>query len=184
VVSDDTHAAGGVATADWLVVTFGSGDFSAIGTGARTSDVDDGLFPGLECRDNSASPSSYLHTLPDDDDDVTTLFSPHSTAPGGSAPGDSCGREDFDGVNRRVTHARLHVHSQSENDDDGPADTRTIKELLGPMSQHEDAACVDDGVDVRAGGGVDTGIGVGVSLGVGLRVILVMTFSRLTSFDS
>jgi len=117
VVADDTHAAGGVAAADWLAATFGGGDFNASGTGARASDVDDSHFSGLEGRENSASPSSYVRTLPDDDD-VTPLLSPHNAAPGGSSSG-----EDFESVDRDVTHARLHVATQSDDDDDGPADT-------------------------------------------------------------
>ena len=68
-------------------LSFSSGDFNAGGTGARAGDVDDGLFPGLEGRDNSASPSSYRHTLPDNDDHVIPLFSHHNAVPGGS--GDS-----------------------------------------------------------------------------------------------
>jgi len=86
--------------------------------GARASDVDDNHFSGLEGRANSVSPSSYLHTLPDDDDDVTAILSPRNAALGGSSGG-----EDFDGADRGVTHARLHVDTQSDDDDDSPADT-------------------------------------------------------------
>jgi len=85
VVADDTLAAGGVAAADWLAATFSGGDLNAIGTGACASDVNDGLFPGLEGRDNIASPSSCLRTLPDDDDDITPLLSPYNATPGGSS---------------------------------------------------------------------------------------------------
>jgi len=79
VVADDTRAAAGVAAAEWLAVTFGGGNPNASSTGTRTSDVDDGHFPGLEGRENGISPSSYLHTLPDDDDEddqTSTLFFP------------------------------------------------------------------------------------------------------------
>jgi len=117
VVADDTHAAGGIAAADWLAATFGGGDFNASGTGARASDVDDGHFSGLEGRDNSASPSSYVHTLPDDDD-ATPLLSPHNATPGGSGSG-----KDFESIDRGVTPARLHVATQSDEDDDSPVDT-------------------------------------------------------------
>ena len=48
MVADDTNAAGGVAAADWLATTFSSGDFNASFTGARASDVDDGLSPALK----------------------------------------------------------------------------------------------------------------------------------------
>jgi len=65
------------------------GDFNTSGTGARASEVDDGLFPGLEGRDNSASTSSYLHILPDDH--VKPLLSFHNATPDGSGGG-----EDFD----------------------------------------------------------------------------------------
>jgi len=79
------------------------------------------------------------------------------------------GGEDFDGVDCGVTHARLHVDTQSDDDDDSPADT--IEELFGLISQREDAGCIDDGVDVSVGVGVDARVGVGVSgLGVSLGV--------------
>jgi hypothetical protein len=97
VVADDTHTAGGFAAADWPAANFGSGGFNASGTGARAGDVDDGHFPGLEGRDNSGSPSNYLYSLPDDDDDFTPLISPHNAAPGGSG-GD-------DGVDRGIIYA-------------------------------------------------------------------------------
>jgi len=38
-----------------------------------------------------------------------------------------------------------------------------IEEILGPISQREDAGCVDDGVDVSVGVGVGARVGVGVS---------------------
>jgi len=60
VVADGTHTAGGVAAAEWLAAALGGGDVNAGGPGARNSAVDDGLCPGSECRDTSASPSSYL----------------------------------------------------------------------------------------------------------------------------
>ena len=124
-------------------------------------------------------PSSYLHLLPDDDDDLTPLLSPHNAAPGGSG-GD-------DGVRRGVTHTRLHEDTQSDDDDDGPADT--IEELLGLISQRKDTGCDDDGVDVSVGVGVGARVGVGVScLGVCLEVCLgvglVVDFPPPTSIDS
>jgi len=57
------HAVGGVAAADWLAATLGGGDVNAGGADVRTSDLDNGLFPGFEVRDISASPWSYLLTL-------------------------------------------------------------------------------------------------------------------------
>ena len=62
----------------WVTwATFSRGSNAASGTGARASDVDDGHIPGLEGRANSVSPSSYLHTLPDDHLMMTSiLFSP------------------------------------------------------------------------------------------------------------
>jgi len=92
-----------------------------------------------------------------------------------------------DGVDRGVTHARLHNDTQSGDDDDGPVDT--IKVLLGPISQRKDAGCDDDGVDVSAGVCVGTCVGVGVSslgvsLGVCLGVGLVVDSQSPTSFDS
>jgi len=115
-------------------------------------------------------------------DDVTPLLSPHNAAPGGSGGG-----KDFDGVDRGLTHARLHVATQSDDDDDGPADI--LEAILGHMSQCEDVGCVDDGVDVSVGVGVGAGVGVGVSglgvsLGVGLGVSLVLAFPALTSLGS
>ena len=62
-------------------------------------------------------------------------------------------------------------HTQIDYDDDGPADT--IEELLGPISQREDAGCIDDWVDVSIGVGVGARVGAGVSgLGVGLGASL------------
>jgi len=83
VVADGTHAASDVTAAEWLAATLAGGDVNAGGTGALTSDVDDGHFPGLE-GDNSARRSSHLHTLPDNHDDLTPLLSPHNAIPGGS----------------------------------------------------------------------------------------------------
>ena len=114
--------------------------------------------------------------------------------PGLETLGGSSGGEysKFDGVDRGVNHARLHVDTQSNNDDDSPTDT--IEEFLGPISQCEDAGYIDDGVDVSAGVGVDARVGVGVSgLGVSLcvdiRVDLVVAlppsqFSRLLGSPS
>ena len=48
VVADSTHAASGVAATEWLAATLGGGDVNAGGTGARTSAVKDGQFPGFE----------------------------------------------------------------------------------------------------------------------------------------
>jgi len=72
VVADGTHAAGGVAAAEWLAATLGGGDVNAGGPGARNSAVVNGVCPGSEGRDTSASPSSYLLTVHDNDD----FFSP------------------------------------------------------------------------------------------------------------
>jgi len=58
VVADGTHSAGCVAPAEWLAATVGGGDVNAGGPGARTSAVDDGLCPGSEGRDTSASPAT------------------------------------------------------------------------------------------------------------------------------
>jgi len=41
MVDDGTHAAGGVATAEWLAATLGGGDVAAGGAGARNSTYDD-----------------------------------------------------------------------------------------------------------------------------------------------
>ena len=184
VVADDIHAASSVSADDWLAATvsFSSGDFNAGGTSARAGNVDDGLFPSLAGRDKSASPSSYLHTLPDDDDDITPLLSHHNAASGGSGSG-----EFFDGVDCGVTQARLHVDTHSDDNDHGPADV--LEELLGHMSQREDVDCVDDRVDVSVGVSIVTCVGVGVSglgvsLGVGLGVGLVVAPPPLTSLDS
>jgi len=60
------------------------------GTGVRTSAVDDGLCTSFEGRDTSASPSSYLLTMHDDDVDANPLLSLQSAAPGGSGDGEDC----------------------------------------------------------------------------------------------
>jgi len=168
VVADDTHAAGCVAAVDWLTANYSSGGFNASGTDARASDVDDGHFPGLQCCENSVSLSRYLHPLPDNDDDYTSLLCPHNAAPSG--------RGGDDGVDRGFTHACLHDDTQSDDDDDCPVDT--IKELLGPISQREDVGCDDNAVDVSVGVCVGARVGLdvsglsvslGVGLGVGLR---------------
>ena len=52
------------------------------------SALDDGLCPSSESRDTSASPSSYLLTVHDDDNDVTPLFSLQNATPGGSSDGE------------------------------------------------------------------------------------------------
>jgi len=64
--------------------------------------MDDGLCLGSAGRGNSASPSSYLLTVHDDDDFVTHLLSIQNASHGGSSNGEDC-----DGVDRGVTHARL-----------------------------------------------------------------------------
>ena len=65
--------AGGVAAAEWLAATLGGGDVNVGGPGTRTSAVDYGLCPGFEGRGTSASPSSYLLTVHDDDDHPSSL---------------------------------------------------------------------------------------------------------------
>jgi len=123
--------------------------------------------PGFAGRDISASPSSYLLTLYDNDDDIAPLLSLYSPAPGGS--GDD---EGLDNVHRGVTHACLHDDPQSDDDDDEPEDT--IAKLLGPLSQREpeDAGCDDDGMNFSVGVGVGAVVVVGVSgQGVSLSVV-------------
>jgi len=88
VVADGTHAAGGVAAAEWLAATLGCGDDNAGGTGACTSAVDDGCCPGFEGLDISGSPSSYLLTVHDDDVDITPFLSLQNAALGGSGDGE------------------------------------------------------------------------------------------------
>jgi len=112
--------------------------------------------------------------LHDDDDDVTPLLSLQNATPGGSSDSEDC-----DSVDRGVDYARLHDDAQS---DDGQADTLT--EMLGSVSQREDAGCDDDGVDVSVGVGDGAVVGVGVSLGVRLGVGLVVAFPPLTSLYS
>jgi len=75
--------------------------------------MDDRLCPGSAGRGNSTSPSSYLLTVHDDDDDVTPLLSIQNASPGGSSNGEDC-----DGVDRGVIHARLYDDTQSDDDDD------------------------------------------------------------------
>jgi len=181
VVADGTHAAGGIAAAEWLAATLGGADVNAGGAGACTSAVDDGLCPGFEGRDTSASPSSYLLKVHDDDADVTPLLSLQNNAPGS---GDG---EDCDGVDRGVTHAHLHDDAPSDDDDDDLADI--LEAILGHVGQCEDAGYDDDGVDVSVGVGVDAVVGIGVNgrgviLGVGLGVSLVVAFPPLASLDS
>ena len=71
VVVDGTHAAGGVAAAEWLAVTLGGGDVNAGYPGASNSAVNDGPCPGSEGRGNSASPSNSLLTVHNDDYNIT-----------------------------------------------------------------------------------------------------------------
>jgi len=182
VVVHDTHAAGGVAAAEWLATTLGGGEVNAGGPGARASAVDDGLCPGSEGRDTSASLSSYLLTVHDDDDDVTPFLSLQNAAPGSSG-----GSVDCDGVDRGVSHARLYVVAQSDGDDDDSADI--LEGIFGRVGRHEDASYDDDGVDVSAG--IDVGVvvdggvnGQSVSLCVGLVVGLVVGSPPLISLDS
>jgi len=182
VVADGTHAAGGVAAAEWLATTLGGGDVTAGGAGARNSAVLDGLCPGSGGPDTSPSPSSYLLTVHDNDDDVTPLLSLQNAAPGGSGDGEDC-----DGVDRGVTHARLYDDAQGDDDDDEPANV--LEAILGHVGQHEDTGCHDDGADsgvgVDVGAVVDVGVhGQGVNLGVGLGVGLVVGFPPLNSLDS
>jgi len=77
---------------------------------ARTSAVDDGLCPGFEGRDTSASPSSYLLIVHYDDDEVTSLVSLQNNALNGSGDGEDC-----DGVERGITHDRLHDDAHSDH---------------------------------------------------------------------
>jgi len=155
VVAAGTHAASGVAAAAWLAATFGGGEVKAGGPGARSSAVVDGLCPGSEGGDTSASPSSYLLTVHDDDDDVTPLLSLQNAAVSGSSDGKDC-----DGVDRCVTHALLYDDAQSDDDDDDMADI--FEAILGRVGQREDAGFDDDGVDVSVG--VDDGVVVGVGV--------------------
>ena len=182
VVANDTHAAGGVAAAEWLTATLGGGEVNTGCPGARASAVDDGLCPGSEARDTSPRPSSYLLTVHDDDDDVTPFLSLQNAAPGSSG-----GSVDCDGVDRGVSHARLYVVAQSDGDDDDSADI--LEGIFGRVGRHEDASYDDDGVDVSAG--IDVGVvvdggvnGQSVSLCVGLVVGLVVGSPPLISLDS
>jgi len=131
VVVDGTHAASGVAAAEWLAATLDGGDVNADDTGARTGAVDDGHFPGFEGCDTRYRPSMFLLTVHEDDVDVNPLLSLENAAHGGSGEGKDC-----DGVDRGVTHARLYDDAQSHDDEDGLVDT--LEAILGHMSQHED----------------------------------------------
>jgi len=179
---DGTHAAGGVAAAESLSATPGGGDVNAGDPGARTSAVDDGLCPSSEGFGNSASPSSYLPTVYNDDDDDTPLLSLQNAAPGGSGNGEDC-----DGLDRDVTYAHLYDDAQSDDDDDDSADV--LEAILGRVGQREDASYDDNVVDVSVGVNVGAVVGVGVngqsvSLSVGLSVGLVVGSPPLTSLDS
>jgi len=172
VVADGTHAASGVAAAEWLAATLGGGNVNTGGPGARTSAVDDGLCPGSEGCDTSASPSGYLLTVYDNDVDVAPLLSLQNASPGGSGEGEDC-----EGVDRVVSHARVYDDAQSDDDDDNSADI--LEAILGHVSQREDTSYNDDGVDVsvRVDVGAIVGVSVngqGVSLGFGLGVSLVV----------
>ena len=70
-----------------------------------------GMFKHLSPADCnlSASPSSYLNTLPDND--VTPILSPHDGAQGGSG----CSHDEDD-VGQKTAPARLHVDTQSADD--------------------------------------------------------------------
>jgi len=182
VVADGTHAAVGVTAAEWLAATLGGGDVNAGGPGARTSVVDYGLCSDSNSRGTSASPSSYLLTVHDDDDDFTPLLSLQNAAPGSSGDSENC-----DGVYRGVTNARLYDDAQSDDDDDNSADI--LEAILGRVGQREDASYDDDGVDVSISVDVGAVVSVGVngqrvSLGVGLGVGLVVGSLPLTSLDS
>jgi len=117
--------------------TLGGGDVNTGGPGARTSGVVDGLCTGSECRGNNASPSSYLLTVHDDNDDVTPLLSLQNAAPSGSLSSDS---EDCDDVDCGVTHARLYDDTQSNDDDDYSARADVLEIILGRLDQREDAS--------------------------------------------
>jgi len=144
MVADGTHATGDVAAAEWLAATFGGGDVNAGGTGACASAVDDGLCPGFEGRATSASPSSYLLIVHNNDVDVTPLLSLQNAAPGGSGDGEDC-----DGVDDGVAHPCLHDHVQSDDDDNDSPDI--LEAILGHVGQREDAGYDDDGADVSVG---------------------------------
>jgi len=185
VVAEGTHAAGGVAAAEWLAATLGGSVVNAGGSGARTSDVDDGLHPGVEGRDTSASPSSYLLAAHDDDVDVTPLLSLQKAAPGDS--GDGGDGDDCAGDDRIATHSSLHDDAMSDDNDDDKVDTLEV--ILGHVSQREDAGYDDAGEDVSVDVGVSAVVGVGVngqgvSLGVSLGTSLVVAYPPLTSLDS
>jgi len=157
VVAVGTHAASSVATAEWLAATLGGGDVNAGGPCARNGAVVDGLCPGSECRDTTASPSSYLLTVYGDDVDVTPLLFLLNAAPGGSGDGEDCNDAE-----RGVTYARLYDDAQSDDDDDDSADI--LEAILGHVGRREDAGYDDDGVDVSVGVGVGSVVGVGVNV--------------------
>jgi len=152
VVADGTHAAAGVAAAEWLAATLGGGDVTAGGAGAHNNAVFDGLCPSSGGRDTSASPSSYLLTVHDNDDGITPLLSLQNAAPGGS--GDV---EDCDGVDRGVTHARLYSDAQGDSDDDESVDV--LEAILGHVGQQEDTGCHDVGMDFSVGADVGAVVG-------------------------
>jgi len=153
VVADGTHAASGVAVTEWLAAT----DVNAGGTGARTSAVEDGQFPGFEGRISQLVPRASCSQCT-----MMTLTSPlfskgfeHIKLPAklldyflrsnksninqslqNAAHGDSSTDKSCDGVDRGVIHARLHDDAQSNDDEDGPVDT--LQAILGRMSPRED----------------------------------------------
>jgi len=79
-----------------------------------------------------------------------------NAAYGGSGDGEDC-----DGVDRGVTHARLHDDPQSDDNDDDSVDILEV--ILGLMRQREDARYDDDGVEVSVGVGVGAIVGVSVN---------------------
>ena len=144
--------------------------------------MDEGHFPGFEGCDTSASPSSFLLAVHDDDVDVTPLLSLQNDTRGSSGEGEDC-----DCVDRGVTHAHLHDDAQSDDHEDGLVNT--LEAIFGHMSQHEDAGYDDDEVEVSVVVGVSAVVGVGVNgQGVGLCICrgvgLVVAFPPLTSLDS
>jgi len=105
-----------------------------------------------------------------------------NAAPGGCGDG-----EDYDDVDRGVTHARLYDDAQIDDDDDDSADI--LEAILGRVGRREDASYNDDGVDVNVGVDVDAVVDVGVngqsvSLGIGPGVGLVVGSPPSTSLDS
>ena len=96
--------------------------------------MDDRLCPGSAGRGNSTSPSSYLLTVHDDDDDVTPLLSIQNASSGSSSNGEDC-----DGVDRGVTHARLYDDTQSDDDDNDSANVFQV--ILGRVGQRAGDSC-------------------------------------------